>query len=125
VIASDPDFKVLIMATGSEVSLALAAKDLLNEAGVAGRVISMPCLEWFEQQSAEYKESVIPAEITCRVAVEAGSTIGWYRYVGLSGEVVGLDHFGASGSANELFEAFDITPDCIFQAGMRQVARSK
>jgi transketolase len=125
VIASDPDFKVLIMATGSEVSLSLAAKDLLNEVGVAARVISMPCLEWFEQQSVEYKESVIPAEVTCRVAVEAGSKIGWYRYVGLSGEVIGLDHFGASGSANELFEAFDITPDSIFQAGMRQLARSK
>jgi transketolase len=124
VISSDPDFKVLIMATGSEVSLALAAKNLLNEAGVTSRVVSMPCLEWFDEQPAEYKESVIPAEIECRVAVEAGSRIGWYRYVGLSGEIVGLDHFGASGSANELFDAFDITPESIFQACMRQVARS-
>jgi transketolase len=124
VVAGDHDFQVIIMATGSEVSLALAARDLLTQSGITSRVVSMPCLEWFEQQSLEYKESVLPVNITSRVAVEAGSTLGWYRYVGMSGEVIGLDHFGASGSAPELYEAFNITPHAIEQACMRTLSRN-
>jgi transketolase len=124
VVVEDTDFQVIIMATGSEVSLALDARKLLGAKGVPCRVVSMPCLEWFEEQSAEYKESVLPSHIASRVAVEAGSTIGWYRYVGSSGEIVGLDHFGASASGPELFEAFNITANSIVLACDRTLTRN-
>lgn len=101
---SEPD--AIIIASGSEVSLAVEAKALLANEGIDVRVVSMPSMDVFEQQTAEYKNSVLPLSCRKRVAVEALSDFGWYRYVGLDGMVVSMKGFGASGPANELFEKF-------------------
>lgn len=113
---------VLLLATGSEVQLALAAADTLAEQGIAARVVSMPCLEWFDAQDAAYRESVLPSAIRARVSVEAGSTQGWWKYVGTDGRVVGIDHFGASADGNLLFEKFGITADAIAAAARDSLA---
>lgn len=121
VVASDPEPAVLIMATGSEVSLAMKARNSLKEQGIQSTVVSMTCLEWFQEQSEQYRNEVLPPHITNRIAVEAGSTIGWYQFVGLTGKVIGVDHFGASASANELFTEFGITPEAIVDAARELV----
>ncbi len=100
---------VLLLASGSEVECAVEARDLLWEKGIDARVVSMPCMELFNAQSEEYRQSVIPCEVRRRVAMEAGSTMPWYRYVGLDGTVIGLDHYGDSAPAAKLFEEFGIT----------------
>ena len=107
---------VILIATGSEVNLAVKAKDELKKDGIDARVVSMPCLEDFENQSAKYKESVLPASVRARVAVEAGATATWYKYVGLDGKVVGIDTFGASAPAGKLFEKFGFTVDTVVNA---------
>jgi len=124
ILVSDAQPKVILMATGSEVQIALAARELLLAQGVDSRVVSMPCLEWFNKQSAGYKESVLPEAIGARVAVEAGATFGWYSFVGRQGSVVGLDHFGASASAPELFDQFELTPDAVVHAALETIARN-
>ena len=121
VIATDPDPKVVIIATGSELSVALAAKEILNEKGIAVQLVSMPCVEWFDEQPQAYRDAVLPPDITARVAVEAGATFGWYRFVGTNGQVVGLDHFGASASATVLFDEFGITPDAVARAAITSI----
>ncbi len=125
VLVSDPDPKVLLIATGSEVSIALAAKEILNAQGVTVQLVSMPCIEWFDEQSQTYRDEVLPPSVTARVAVEAGATFGWYRFVGAHGQVVGLDHFGASASASVLFEEFGITPAAVASATMKSLANSQ
>lgn len=99
----------IIIASGSEVNLAVAAKAELKNAGIDVRVVSMPSMDVFEKQSDEYKESVLPKSVRKRVAVEALSDFGWYRYVGLDGKVICMKTFGASGPANQLFEHFGFT----------------
>lgn len=99
----------IIIASGSEVSLAVNAKEELKKDGIDVRVVSMPSMELFDKQSAEYKESVLPNAVRKRVAVEALSDFGWYRYVGLDGKVICMKGFGASGPANQLFEHFGFT----------------
>ena len=89
----------------------MAAAEKLSGEGIAARVVSMPCMDLFEEQSEEYKQSVLPDSITCRVAVEAGASLGWHKYTLCKGEVVALDRFGASGPAKQLFEAFGFTAD--------------
>lgn len=121
VIADLPDLQVLLLATGSEVQLALAAHVRLAEAGVRSRVVSMPCLEWFDEQDADYREAVLPAAITSRVAVEAGATLGWWKYVGSRGRVIGLDHFGASADSQVLFTEFGITVDAVVEAARQSL----
>ena len=121
ILVSDSDPTVIIIATGSEVSVALAARATLNLQGVQVQVVSMPCIEWFDQQSQAYRDQVLPPRITARVAVEAGATLGWYRFVGTSGEVVGLDHFGASASAPVLFTEFGITPVAVAAAALKAI----
>lgn len=96
----------IIIATGSEVHLALEAQELLAAEGIAVRVVSAPCLEWFEEQEEAYRESVLPRHVRVRVSVEAGVAQNWHRYVGDDGSCVSLEHFGASASAPELFEKF-------------------
>ena len=96
----------------------MKAFDELAEEGVAARVVSMPCVELFEEQSAEYKESVLPAAVTARVAVEAATPFGWHKYVGLKGETVTIDHFGASAPAKILFEEFGFTVDNVVKKAM-------
>ena len=107
---------VILIATGSEVNLAVKAKDELIKNGIDARVVSMPCIEDFEAQSAKYKESVLPSAVRARVAVEAGATATWYKYVGLDGKVVGIDTFGASAPAGKLFEKFGFTVDTVVGA---------
>ena len=126
VLADAPDGNpdVLLLATGSEVALAVAARELLRAEGVAARVVSMPCLGWFDEQPAEYREAVLPRRVRPRVSVEAGSTIGWHRYLGDHGEAVGLDHFGASAAGPRLFEEFGITADAVAAAARRSIAAS-
>ena len=125
-IVSDSPEKpdVIIIATGSEVAIAIAASELLQLKSVTARVVSAPCLEWFEEQSDSYKESVLPKEITARVSVEAGVGAGWHKYVGEKGEIVSLEHFGASASASELFKSYGFTPENIADAAMRTIARN-
>ncbi|MBN8441126.1 MAG: transketolase [Thauera sp.] len=107
--------QAVIIATGSEVALAMAAQKALADEGIAVRVVSMPSTNVFERQDAAYKASVLPAGLR-RVAVEAGATDGWYKYVGLEGRVIGIDRFGESAPAGELFKYFGITADAVVQA---------
>ncbi|BCL26408.1 transketolase [Streptomyces aurantiacus] len=103
--------EVILIATGSEVQLAVAAREQLEAEGVGTRVVSMPSVEWFEEQSAEYRESVLPTSVKARVAVEAGIGLTWYRYIGDHGRVVSLEHFGASADAATLFAEFGFTAE--------------
>ena len=111
--AEDGRPDVLLIASGSEVSVALAARKLLAEEGVAARVVSMPCRERFEEQEAGYREAVLPPSVPARVSVEAGSTFGWERYVGDRGASVGIDRFGASAPAERIFRELGITPEAV------------
>jgi transketolase len=119
---SAPD--VILIATGSEVHLSIAASKILSEQNIAARVVSAPCLEWFEEQSDSYKESVLPSAVKARVSIEAGVGVGWHKYVGDNGEIVSLEHFGASASAGTLFKEYGFTPENIVEAAKRTIARS-
>ncbi len=110
---------VLLMASGSEVEQIMQAQAILKEKGVDARVVSMPCMELFEMQDAEYKESVLPRAIRARVAMEAGCTMPWYRYTGMDGEVLGIDHYGASAPAAKLFQEFGFTAEAVVAAAER------
>jgi transketolase len=114
---------VLLLATGSEVSVALGARELLEAEGVPTRVVSMPCLEWFDTQPQEYRESVLPPSVRARVSVEAGASMGWWRYVGDAGDTVAMDFFGASAAGGELFEQIGFTPDNVAQVARRVLHR--
>ncbi len=113
---------VILIATGSEVQLALEARTLLAEGGIHARVVSAPCLEWFEEQSAEYRESVLPAAVTARVSVEAGIALSWHRYVGDRGRCISIEHFGASADYQTLFQKFGITSDAVAAAARDSIA---
>ena len=108
--SADP--RVVIIATGSEVGLALDVQIALEKEGHSTRVVSAPCLEWFNEQTTAYRESVLPKK-SLRVSIEAGIAQGWREYVGDSGVIISLDHFGASASGNKLFTEFGFTPDAI------------
>jgi transketolase len=101
----------IIIASGSEVPLALAAREQLQQEGIGVRVVSLPCWELFEQQSSAYRDEVLPPACTTRVAVEAAATFGWERYVGRCGRMVGMTGFGASGPAGKLMEHFGFTAE--------------
>lgn len=105
--------EVILIATGSEVQLALDAQKQLEDEKVSTRVVSMPCVEWFLNQDKNYRDEVLPTEIKSRIAIEAGSTIGWYRFVGTEGAVIGLDHYGASSKPDILFKEFGISVENI------------
>jgi transketolase len=119
---ADGDLQVILMATGSEVQLALAARSVLQKDGIGTRVVSMPCTEWFEDQSEEYRESVLPPAVTARVSVEAGRAMPWYKYVGSAGRCVSLEHFGASAAYQTLYEQFGITTDAVVDAARRSIS---
>ena len=106
----------ILIASGSEVELAVKAKGLLQEEGWKIRVVSMPCMDLFEQQDVEYQESVLPRAVTARVAVEAASSFGWHKYTGLDGKVIAIDHFGASAPAGTLFQEFGINTQAVIDA---------
>lgn len=103
--------RMILIATGSEVSVALDARDSLEADGVPTRVVSMPCVEWFEEQDESYRESVLPSAVKARVSVEAGIAQGWHRYVGDHGASVSIEHFGASADYKTLFSKFGITAE--------------
>ena len=106
----------IIIATGSEVSLAVEAKKELAAENIDVRVVSMPCMDLFEDQPDEYKDAVLPKNVTARVGVEALSEFGWGRYIGINGAFVGMKSFGASAPGNQLFEHFGITKDAVVAA---------
>jgi transketolase len=112
VLRAPRDARLCLIATGSEVGIALLAAELLAAEGIAARVVSVPCIEVFERQDAHWRETVIPRALP-RIAVEAGSTGLWWKYVGERGDVVGLDRFGESAPAGQLFQQFGITPDAV------------
>jgi transketolase len=101
--------EVILMGTGSEVSLCAEAAEQLQKEGIAARAVSMPCWELFEAQDPKYRESVLPAKVTARVAVEAAVQLGWDRYLGPAGRFVGMRSYGASAPAGALFKHFGIT----------------
>jgi transketolase len=113
--ASGGSPEVILIATGSEVQLAIAARLELEASGVPARVVSAPCLEWFEEQSPEYRESVLPKSVKARVSVEAGLALGWSKYVG-SGKSVSIEHFGASADYKTLFCKFGMTVEAVVEA---------
>ena len=116
---------VILMGTGSEVQLAVEAAATLEGEGVAARVVSVPCMEWFLEQDADYIESVLPAAVTARVSVEAGIAMPWHRFTGTAGRNVSLEHFGASAPYQKLFEEFGITADAVVAAAHDTINASK
>ena len=114
---------VILLATGSEVGVAVDARAALADKGIGARVVSAPCLEWFEEQSAEYRESVLPSSVTARVSVEAGLSLGWDRYIGANGVAVSIEHFGASADYQTLFREFGITPEAVVAAAETSISR--
>jgi transketolase len=120
---SEPD--VIVIATGSEVQLALAARDLLAADGVKARVVSMPCVEWFGEQDAAYRDQVLPPHIRARVSVEAGIALGWRQFVGDAGHSVSLEHFGASADYRTLYAEFGITAERVAEAARESLASTR
>ena len=116
--------KVIIMGSGSEVQLAVEARERLAADGVSVRVVSVPCLEWFEQQDEAYRRTVLPPEVTARVAVEAAHPLTWYRWVGDAGEIIGIDHFGASADYKTLYKEFGITTDAVVKAARASLQKT-
>lgn len=114
--------QALLIGTGSEVHLAVEAREELQAAGIPTRVVSMPCVEWFEEQDQAYKDSVLPPSVKARVAVEAGIGLTWYRYVGDAGRIVSLEHFGASADAKVLFREFGFTGEAVAAAARESLA---
>lgn len=116
---------MILIGTGSEVQLAVEAREQLAEKGLAARVVSMPCREWFFEQSAEYRESVLPAGVRARVSVEAAHSMGWRDIVGDAGRIIGLDHFGASADYQTLYREFGITSEAVAEAAEESVAAAR
>src|SRR2546426_7208 len=114
--------EVLLLATGSEVALCLQAYEQLKKEGIRARVVSMPCWELFERQSQDYREQVLPPDVTARVAVEQASTMGWAQYVGMKGTVIGMNTFGTSAPLKDLLVKFGFTPEKIVSAAKAQLA---
>lgn len=118
---SDP--KVILIGTGSEVEQCMEAAKKLSEEGISARVVSMPCMDVFEEQDEAYRQSVLPDSIDRRVVVEAGASFGWHKYAGFKGEIIALDRFGASGPAKQLFSAFGFTADNIVAKAKASLAK--
>ncbi|ORM24089.1 transketolase [Williamsia sp. 1135] len=120
---ADGDPQVVLIGTGSEVYLAVDAQKALKDKGIAARVVSMPCVEWFDEQDQAYRDSVIPPSIKARVSVEAGIAMPWYRLVGDGGEIVSIEHYGASADYKILYEKFGITAEAVTAAAERALAK--
>jgi transketolase len=125
VLVESKNPEVILIGTGSELQLCVAAFEKLEQQGVRGRVVSMPSWEIFEEQDETYKQSVLPASISARVSVEAGSTMAWWKYVGPDGVAIGHDGFGASAPAKELFQHFGFTSEHVVEAALRVLERTK
>ncbi|WP_309476743.1 transketolase [Arthrobacter sp. ISL-95] len=118
------DAQVILIGTGSEVQLAVQAREALQAEGIAARVVSMPCVEWFNKQDEAYRESVLPASVKARVSVEAGLALGWREFVGDAGRSISLEHFGASADYKRLFNEFGITAEAVAAAAKDSLADS-
>ncbi len=127
VLADPPDGKpeVILMGTGSEVGLCVAAHEELAKEGVRSRVVSMPCWDLFEQQDEDYRSEVLPDDIRARVAVEQAATLGWDRYTGRHGAIIGMHTFGASAPLKSLLVKFGFTPEGVIKAARAQIAQQK
>ncbi|MBU7599672.1 transketolase [Streptomyces sp. P38-E01] len=123
--AGGGDPQVVLLATGSEVQLAVEAREELEAAGVPTRVVSVPCMEWFQEQDQQWRDSVLPPSVRARVAVEAGVGQSWYRYLGDSGRLVSLEHFGASADYLKLFEEFGLTSQAVVAAARESLAAAR
>jgi transketolase len=117
----NPD--IVLIATGSEVSLALRAADELAVKKVRARVVSMPSWELFREQGQGYRDAVIPPDTKKRLAIEAGETLGWWRWVGDEGDVIGLDHFGASAPGDVLMEKFGFTVENVVKRALKLIEK--
>ncbi|MEV0946617.1 transketolase [Rhodococcus sp. NPDC049939] len=117
--------EVVLIGTGSELQLAVAAREALESEGVPTRVVSMPCVEWFDAQDQAYRDGVLPPTVKARVAVEAGVSMPWHRFVGSDGEIVSIEHYGASADYKTLFREFGFTPEAVTAAAQRSLARVK
>ena len=117
--------EVIVLATGSEVHLALAARDELQAGGIAARVVSLPCWELFDRQPQDYRDQVLPPSVKARVAVEQASTLGWDRYVGDGGAIIGMHTFGASAPLKQLLTRFGFTPDHVAELARDRVAAAR
>jgi transketolase len=117
--------EVLLIATGSEVQLAVAAQQMLAAEGIGSRVVSIPCVEWFDEQEQAYRDQILPPSVRARVAVEAGVAMPWHRFVGDHGEVVSLEHFGASADWQTLYREFGLTGEAVADAARRSLGRIK
>ncbi|WP_234356183.1 transketolase [Blastococcus sp. Marseille-P5729] len=113
---------VILIGTGSELHLAVEAAEWLEETGTKARVVSMPCLEWFEEQDQSYRDEVLPPSVRARVSVEAGVAMPWYRLIGDAGRAIAIEHFGASASAGVLFEKFGFTAEKVVEAAQASIA---
>ena len=122
-VMADPEGPpdVIIIATGSEVEVALEARQQLAQQGVFARVVSMPCREWFDEQSEQYRESVLPSSVAARVSVEAGVAMSWHDLLGSAGRAVSIEHFGASADAKTLYREFGITPQAVVAAAQESI----
>jgi transketolase len=114
---------VILIGTGSEVQIAVHARELLEAEGISARVVSMPCLEWFHEQDASYQEEVLPAAVRARVSVEAGITPPWKEIVGDAGESVGVDRYGASASQARIYEEFGLTAERVAEAAKSSLSK--
>lgn len=117
--STTPD--VLLMATGSEVHLALTARQMLAKEKIDAWVVSLPCLEWFAEQTTDYQDSVLPPKVRARVSIEAGSTLGWFKYLGSFGIAIGVDDFGASGAPEKIYQRFGLTPNNIVAQAKKSI----
>ncbi|HEX5331854.1 MAG TPA: transketolase C-terminal domain-containing protein, partial [Cellulomonas sp.] len=117
--AGTPD--VILIGTGSEVQLAVEARTTLEAAGIATRVVSAPCLEWFAEQDVAYREHVLPAGVRARVSVEAGIALSWHKIVGDAGRSVSLEHYGASADSETLYREFGITAQAVVAAARESI----
>jgi transketolase len=127
ILADGPSGKpdVILIGTGSELSLCVEASEKLKAEGIHARIVSMPSWELFEQQEQSYKDRVLPPQITARVSVEMGSTLGWERYVGAKGQMVGMHSFGASAPLKDLLKKFGFVPDIVVAAAKKAIAASQ
>ncbi len=114
--AEDATPDVVLLATGSEVQIAVEARELLAADDIKVRVVSMPCLEWFDQQDAAYRDQVLPPIVKARVAVEAGVKQGWREYVGDQGRIISIEHYGASADYQRIFTEFGVTATAVADA---------
>jgi len=119
--SADSGPAVILIATGSEVSIAVAARETLESQGVSTRIVSMPCREWFDDQDQSYRDEVLPPNVRARVSIEAAVPLGWRDIVGDAGRIVSIDHYGASADAATLFREFGFTPAAVVSAAQESI----